>query len=86
MKGELPVFYCKHCGLALEPNWYEGDEGRIRYDEVDGRPYKEYRVFYKCSVKRDFWGFHSQLEHIIRKSADSNYRLPESVKEYLRVN
>lgn len=86
MKGELPVLYCKHCGRKLRPNWYEGYEGRIQYDTVDGKPYREYEVFYSCPVKWDFWKFHSYIKHVIRKLANSDYRLPQSVKEYNRLN
>ena len=83
MTGEFPDFYCGCCGKKLVPYWLEGYEGRIRYDELTGKPYKEFKVYYKSSTKWDFWREHSFKMVEIRKLPDSSYRLPESIKDYL---
>ena len=72
MNGELPVFYCKHCGQELQPYWLEGYEGVVRYEEVGCRPYKEYKVYYKCPSEKwySFKDEHSFIIHTIKKLAE----------------
>ncbi len=85
---KLPILFCTDCGRELKPiMWAEGSDGFLQHERFTGSPYKEFTVFYRC-LKNGFFSNHKSFkdfEYAFRKELNSHYRLPESIKEYLKI-